>query len=341
MILNTILLLSNLVESALAVLRGQSYKLSLLLFSVTFGPMLIFIATLRLASSENTTYHERLVSNVTLGITIGALAALNLSAMDPLKLITTLMLRRRRNDEHSDASVDPTFVDSSNSKPRDIIFVDGTSGLGKTTICHRSLDFTHYLATYPMYINKSNMAHLQVLYDFHIMIDTVTELMNAKDQHNGAGCYVQNKNPILLDRSFLSQIAYAILFQNFGHIDEPRKFAERVRPLFENPNFRLTMRQVTERWFDLFRRLVGPECSVGIQWFVAADTRYTMESMLARNGFDVKMPNIVLEHYIENQNTVFERLYRICKLGTLTSVYHICESDISLHKSTKNINELL
>lgn len=211
-----------------------------------------------------------------------------------------------------------------------VLFLEGTSGLGKTTLAHRTLDFTDYCQKYPIYSAKETNGYLQILYDWHILIDSVSamrELTTLVEQ-------VHTQSHVLIDRSFVSQIAYSILFQCNGHFARPDDFArETTKLVFSRTETTDMIRFLVRRWFRTLRDMLGPDIGLGVQWFVAANTEYTAKVVRDRGGEDANMPNLDLENYIINQNYVFEQLYRICGVGHCSSVYHISESDIATKMS--------
>lgn len=218
-----------------------------------------------------------------------------------------------------------------------LLFVEGTSGLGKTTICHRTLDFSEYRERHTFYNHKTTKPYLQVLYDQHIMLDCMTEVMDTLKANSSM--YINSQNCVLIDRSFVSQLIYAILFFYGGQYKDPADFAETVeRCVFSDRELSNLIANVTQRWFmlmDSVMAMIGSNATVGIQWFGAIDPVYTASIVKGRDGFDAHMKNLKLKNYILNQNYMFLRMHEIVGLGTYSEVYHLTERELSVKASQR------
>lgn len=63
-----------------------------------------------------------------------------------------------------------------------IVFIEGTSCIGKTTVCHRSFDYDYYRKLNPLYIKKQEIPGVKSLYDANLMIDVFDELLDWRDR---------------------------------------------------------------------------------------------------------------------------------------------------------------
>lgn len=310
----TAILLWHSIATCVSVIRKRPYDAKSLLIIITVGFLLFDICGIKALSYRDYTPNLPLLYATSSIVIIGLIAMMVCVYMsDRLELPAKIEINHNtRLRKH-------------------VIFLEGTSGLGKTTISKISFDYTWYLGLHPIYATKGDQSHVQILYDWHILLDIIMEMQDLIKNINTD--YVEMRNPVLLDRSFVSQIVYSLLFQHRGHIVDPKTFEGSIDPVFSDREFAITIRHVVLRWFSMLQQLLGPEYTVGIQWFVAKDPVYTKRVMLERNGADVRTENINLEHYIENQNYLFKKMHALLGLGVLTGVHHINESDISIRGS--------
>lgn len=108
-------------------------------------------------------------------------------------------------------------LDSGNGTSTRIIFVEGTAGIGKSTICDVSFDFSRYLTRAPLYLHKQEVAYVQSLYEGHVYADIITEMCLASGKRLSTASSTKtrvrfNSNEVIYDRSPFAQIAYNIIF---------------------------------------------------------------------------------------------------------------------------------
>lgn len=63
-----------------------------------------------------------------------------------------------------------------------IAFIEGTSCIGKTTVCNRSFDYDYYRKLNPLYMKKQEVPGVKSLYDANLMIDVFDELLDWRDR---------------------------------------------------------------------------------------------------------------------------------------------------------------
>lgn len=314
----TAILLWHSIATCIASLKRRPYDVKSLLIIITVGFLVFESCIVQTIIYQSYAPNRYLMYSTTPIVTTGLIAMIVcVYASDRLQSISS--------------ETEKLAITHNARLKKHVIFIEGTSGLGKTTISKMSFDYTWYLGLHPIYATKGDQPHVQILYDWHILLDIIIEM---QDMIKNIGAdYVETRNPVLLDRSFVSQIVYSLLFQHRGHIVEPKTFERSIDPVFSDREFAITIRHVVLRWFSMLQQMLGPEYTVGIQWFIAKDPAYTKRVMLERNGADVRTDNINLEHYIENQNYLFKKMHAVLGLGVLTGVRHIGEGDISIRGS--------
>lgn len=327
----TLILVVCSIKKSYEILYGLEPTLSqqhIFLNYITFGVVLLFFSSIRICMYSTHMFEKSVMASATILAMIGLMMMNVVMVFVPRDLQT---VDGRRRQQLSKTELNKKII-------RHVIFLEGTSGLGKTTIANVSLDFTEYRKQHAFYANKDRNITFQIMYDWHILLDSITEIMNAASINTKECIYSQNY--ILVDRSFISQLVYSLISTYNGDSADPDKFALSVDGLLNNVEFCEVVKRLTHRWFRTFQSMVDPNVSVGIQWFVAADARYTEKSIRERDEFDAKIPGMIIENYIKNQNYLFERMYEICGLGSLCSVYHISESDISVKASKRRIKSI-
>lgn len=290
---------------------------------MTFGVVLLFFSSIHICMNSTHIFEKSVMASAVI------------LAMISLMMMNVVMVFVPRDLQTTDGRRRSSANESSKKITKHVIFLEGTSGLGKTTVANVSLDFTGYRNQYSFYANKDHNITFQIVYDWHILLDSIAEIMNVANTNPEE--YIYSQNYILVDRSFISQLVYSLIIAYNGYSADPDKFALGVDGLLNNAEFCEAVKQLTHRWFRTFQSMVDSSVSVGIQWFVAADPRYTEKSIRERDEFDAKIPGTIIENYINNQNYLFTRMYEICGIGSLSSVYHISESDISVKASTRRI----
>lgn len=195
-----------------------------------------------------------------------------------------------------------------------IIFLEGTSGVGKTTLADQSFDFVKYLDNNPEYLTKNKASSLQTLYNEHVHLDLIESLMNLKQN--------DIKKDVYFDRCFISQFAYNILFEFNGETDDSDWFQFNTkRNVFSKPEMVNMVKLRLEGFLKMVTKLTGRPST--IYWCISNDIEFTKCSMRSRNGFEIdreKKNGWNIENYIRNQNFLFKTLYECAKLGKLIEV---------------------
>ena len=230
------------------------------------------------------------VSNVALWTTaICAATAANLATA--LLIVTTLIVLSERESPAS----------SSSSSPTTLMFLEGTSSLGKTSASDLSLDLAKYVKAMPAYAKKQENVWLQTMYDARLYHDYVALMLRHREgRRRGGG----GDELFVCDRSYVSQLIYGILFAFRGDVSTPERFREVVREnVFDATEVVEQLRGVLNDWAVMERRLAGP--SVSNAWVTAMDPRTTARALLRRGGFDSRRDRFVATNYISNQNWLF------------------------------------
>lgn len=195
-----------------------------------------------------------------------------------------------------------------------IIFLEGTSGVGKTTSSNKSFDYVKYLSNNPEFSEKHNNPHLQILYDTHIHLDLIDNLLIFKDQ--------DLKDDIYIDRFFISQFVYYILFKFNGQNVDPENFKFNVdNDVFSKVEICILLKNLTGKFLNLVTKITNKPST--IYWCVSKDVKFTEIAMRSRNGFEIeneKTNNWNIENYIHNQNYLFKKLQSIIGIGKLVEV---------------------
>lgn len=204
----------------------------------------------------------------------------------------------------------------------EVIYCDGTSGLGKTTIADVSYDFLYYLEKYPEFICKATTPYMQTLYNMHLYSDIYADLMNLQMQ--------KSKNKIINDRFIFSQLAYDILFKYNGEKCDPSTFKRHVDDdIFDKPNITKIIRIAMNKVMCLMERLNNKTRKIKIIWYIAEDVEYTKWKIIERGSFESQQPDWNLDWYIKNQNYVFMKLHEISGIGNLVYTKMITKQNIN------------
>lgn len=193
-----------------------------------------------------------------------------------------------------------------------IIFIEGVSGIGKTTSCHKSFDFSKYLEQFPKYFEKHEKPYLQTIYDNHINLDLISYLMELnQDEKNDV-----TKN-LYLDRCFISQFVYLVLFKYRGQFNHPDVFAADLdKFIFSDKNLMNLLKRGLEDLFRIVEKIT--DRPVELYWCVSKNPNFTTQVVRARKGFETSLNkeewwNIF--NYVCNQNYIFKQLFNNLHVG--------------------------
>lgn len=195
-----------------------------------------------------------------------------------------------------------------------IIFLEGTSGVGKTTYSSKTFDYMKYLQDNPEYVDKHTVPHLQILYDTHIHLDLINNLVNLEENDF-------NKD-IMFDRCFISQFVYNILFKHSGEKVDLENFKFNIENnVFSKPEYKKLLKSLLEKFLNLVTFITGRPST--IYWCISNDVEFTECAMRSRKGFEIereKTDGWNIKNYIYNQNYLFEKLYEYTGVGKLVKV---------------------
>lgn len=199
-----------------------------------------------------------------------------------------------------------------------IIFVEGTSGLGKTTHCDQSFDFSKYLVSFPKFFEKHETHHIQTIYDNHIILDLMSYLLNLNNNVS-----IDETKNLYLDRCFISQFVYSILFKYKGQYHDPKYFADQLNSnVFSDKKLMDILKYGVEKLLCVTKKITNRQ--VDIYWCISNNPEFTANIIQKRKGFEVssekktQMWNIY--NYIRNQNFIFEKIHEILQIGSLIKV---------------------
>lgn len=194
-----------------------------------------------------------------------------------------------------------------------IIFLEGTSGVGKTTLADYSLDFFYFIEKWPQYASKQANVYLQCVYDIHLFTLTFQNLHRVS-----VGEEFSEKSVIYHDRSFISQFVYAILFTFNGQYADPVEFRSSVyQAIFGDINMCDIFRSSAKSMISMLERFENVD--VQIKWCITNDVDFTAECLRARNTLEHQM-GWNLNNYLLNQNFLFENMYKLLGIGDLIYV---------------------
>ncbi len=198
-----------------------------------------------------------------------------------------------------------------------IIFLEGTSGIGKTTCANVSFDFVHFIEQCGIYARKNELPYIQALYETMLRASIELKLQQMIDENK---CVVPS--PIICDRCIISQLAYGILFHFRGEKINPKQFIENVETqVFLNESIVKEIHAACNAWLmNLQNRF--PECQIDVFGLGASDIPFTVDLLKTRGGFE-NAYNYELTWYVINQNYIFEKLFQIARIGRFIYTKHI------------------
>lgn len=200
--------------------------------------------------------------------------------------------------------------DFKKKRPKKIVYYEGTSGVGKTTMgTDHSYDFTSYTAKHPLFKFKQSLPYVQTMYVMQLYSDIVFDLLEFS-QDNAA---VTSLN----DRHIFSQLVYDIVFFYNGESTSPQEYRQTVdEAIFNNCDYVNLLRTSMIRVFDTVTA-VAPNATTIVEWFVSGDAHFTKQKLIERGGFEVYQKGWNLEWYVHNQNYTFRKLWEISNIGDL------------------------
>lgn len=206
-------------------------------------------------------------------------------------------------------------LDSGNGTSTRIIFVEGTAGIGKSTICDVSFDFSRYLTRAPLYLHKQEVAYVQSLYEGHVYADIITEMCLASGKRLSTASSTKtrvrfNSNEVIYDRSPFAQIAYNIIFALNGEKKNPFEYRNDFDKLVQVPELHNELRHLFNKWMEIFKWI---NADVKLIWLGSQSPEQTAAKLLARSGI---REDCNLTNYIINQNYTFSKLCEISGVGT-------------------------
>lgn len=196
-----------------------------------------------------------------------------------------------------------------------IIFVEGTAGIGKSTICDESFDFSRYLTRAPIYLHKQEVPYVQSLYEGHVYADIITEMCLASGNRLSNASSTKsrvrfNSEEVIYDRSPFAQIAYNIIFALNGEKKNPFEYRNDFDKLVQIPELHNELRHMFNKWIDIFKWI---NADVKLIWLGSQSPEQTAARLLARSGI---REDCNLTNYIINQNYTFSKLCEISGVGT-------------------------
>lgn len=206
-------------------------------------------------------------------------------------------------------------VESGSSTNTRIIFVEGTAGIGKSTICDESFDFSRYLTRAPLYLHKQEVPYVQSLYEGHVYADIITEMCLASGKRLSIASSTKtrvrfNSEEVIYDRSPFAQIAYNIIFALKGEKKNPFEYRNDFDKLVQVPELHNELRHMFNKWIEIFKWI---NADVKLIWLGSQSPEQTAARLLARSGI---REDCNLTNYIINQNYTFSKLCEISGVGT-------------------------
>lgn len=211
-----------------------------------------------------------------------------------------------------------------------LVFVEGTACIGKTTVSDVSFDYGQYLKNTSLFSRKTEEASIQAVYEVNLHADLLAFLdriaPHYETRRTDTSTALSEETDYIIDRSPLSQLAYALLFRLDGQREEPHRFVERFdRYVLHDHLFTTAIRSAANKWYAAVERLVGNRARVHLLWYGSLSPSLTVSRLRERGGFENKstMSSNVqwnLLHYTYNQNYTFRRLAEITAIGPYLEV---------------------
>lgn len=243
----------------------------------------------------------------------------------------------RANDRHSNNINDDDNNNNNNNNKwtvfrkryddtkigHDIVFVEGTACIGKTTACDVSFDYARYMDERALYARKHELPYVQALYEANLCVDIVNEIANKNAIVYSPmidSTVEHDDNYYFFDRSNMSQLVYAILFHLDGARCEPSAFAARFEETIgDDRELNDEIRRVFRKWAYVYGKL-NRNGDVSFLWYGARTPEDVAARIRTRNGSECRENDWNLTYYTYNQNYVFRRIQEICDLGRYVEV---------------------
>ncbi|ATY70231.1 HZV 115-like protein [Tomelloso virus] len=213
--------------------------------------------------------------------------------------------------------------DDINKTMKLVLFLDGVSCVGKTTMAHKTLDFAKYLEDYPNFAKKNDLMHIQYLYDHSVTNDMLNYLDEIDEEYqkkmeNAVELQQFLKEAIIVDRSYYSTMAYDIIFKYNGDSLDPHTFRTTVeREVFADETYCQLLTKVWQMWRKRFEKFY-PNLNTQLLWVIPTNYDAVVKNLQNRGTFENNFGN--LRNYVENQCWIFQRLSAITKIGHLLYV---------------------
>lgn len=195
---------------------------------------------------------------------------------------------------------------------RRVVFVEGTACIGKTSSSDVSFDFNKFIEQSKLFARKTEEPVIQAIYEINMHAAFLNYLLTMDERSDH-----------FLDRSPVSQLAYALLFRFDGHIDDPHRFMERFDDFVANDVEMITTISIAVRsWYNAVQRMLDKRFNVYFLWYGSIAPTATVERLRSRGGLECNKSNSSwnLLHYTFNQNHVFRRLSEITQIGPYLEV---------------------
>lgn len=180
-----------------------------------------------------------------------------------------------------------------------ICFVDGVSGVGKTTMCDLTVDFTRLCNARPIY--KKNKSYLSFVYTMHIM----RIIMNCQETISASA----SDEPFYIDRSPCCHVVYRLLYEHKGMSVPLYEFRKSVDPVLLE--IEEAVRESIVTWVSIMKRLfmkkLGEDfCEIRMIWAVPKNIERTTDILKRRGTFESTTDGWVPKYWVENQAYLFE-----------------------------------
>lgn len=214
-------------------------------------------------------------------------------------------------------SSSPSSIRRSPLAIKRLVFLEGTSGIGKNAICDESLDFSKYLARSPLYLRKQKLPYIQSLYEAHVFADVICELCSFSGKPFASGSSSKTvkftSTEIIYDHSPFAHIVHNILLSLRGDSKDHDEYCADLDKLLSTPDLRNELRSLFCKWMEIFKWVVN--CETKFVWLGAKNPHKTAIKILARSGLEFTSDDSCLISYIRNQNYTFAKLSEITNSG--------------------------
>lgn len=174
-----------------------------------------------------------------------------------------------------------------------ILFLEGTSGVGKTTLCTYTMDYADDVEKYPPFLNKGTDGFINIMYSHYQLVEHFPQLNEGS----------------VVDRHPISQLLYTLLGQLDGFTSPVQKFAD-VWATYMRTN-RSTVQMAIRNCFSLCEdHLRGQDWKLVIICPTIKFIPIVHKGIVKRGSpLDSHLP----PDYIHNQNLAFTTFYELIK----------------------------